>query len=378
MYRVYIIPISCVKRRTVPPNVDWNNINTMQPTSNNTQEDGMVDPAAQARFPVMVSVYIPAFLISEIGNGFVIYSLAYLKRRQRTAIDCYILNLAIGDILLTTLSLFNAVEYMNNAWALGEAMCKIHGQMMEVCYTVSTLTLLVISYDRRKVVQNRLKVLDAKKTLKRNIAIIWLAAFLLTSPLSYAYTVAKRNGRFHCSNTNFDKVTRQIYYLLQAIILFFIPVSVMIGSHRKITRGLRQHSEIYKNAVDTKNAHFNRVMTHERRVGKFLTYIWVVFVCCLTPHITMRTINHFTSLRRTNEIWNQIWHVSQLVALLNSAVNPSLYYRTTNRVGSDTSSIVKFFCCIRGKNERQLGSSNRQLLTSSQTSNKIGNISSKV
>ena len=318
----------------------------MPEANNSTHEDGTIDPAAQARFPLMASVYIPAFLISEIGNGFVIYSLAYCKRLRRTAIDNFILNLAIADFIITTLSLFNATEYMKNEWKLGEAMCKIHGQAMEACYTVSTRTLLAISYNRRKVANSRFKILNARKNLKRNIALIWFTAFVLTSPLAYAYTVARRNGRFHCSNTNFSKTPRSVYYLLQAVILFFIPVMIMIVSQRTITKGLRNHSEMYKSTIECKNAHLEKVMSHERRVSKFLTWIWIVFVCCFTPNITLRTIDHFTCIR-VNEIWNQIWHVSQLLALLNSAINPFLYYRSTNRDGARVSCVVRLFCCIK-------------------------------
>ncbi len=311
-----------------------------------------VDRAAHARFPVIVSAYIPAFLISEVGNAFVIFSLAYRKRLKRTAIDSYILNLAIADFLITTLSLFNAIEYKKNEWDLGEAMCKIHGQTLEVCYTVSTLTLLAISYNRRKAVNDRLKIANAKKNLKRNIVLIWLTAFVLTSPLAYAYTVAKRNGRFHCSNTNFNKTSRSIYYLLQGVILFFIPVTIMIVSQRVITKGLRQHCKTYLQTMDSENAHFKRMMAHEKKVNKFLTWIWIVFVCCFAPNITIRTIDHFTSIRR-NEIWNQVWHVSQFLALLNSAINPFLYYRSTDRNGANVSSIVRLFCCIRRENRRE-------------------------
>ena len=314
---------------------------------NITDEVCLVDPAAHARFPVMICVYIPAFLISEIGNGYVIYSLAYLKRLQRTVIDSYILNLAIADFIITTISFFNAIEYVNNEWKLGEAMCKIHGQTMEACYTVSTFTLLAISYNRKKVVNARFKKLEGRKSVKRNIVFVWVAAFVLTSPLAYAYTVAKRNGQFHCSNTNFSKTFRSVYYLLQAVILFFVPVTIMIISQRTISRGLRHHSQIYRSSMDPdcKNSHFKRVMTHEGKVTKLLTLIWVVFICCFTPHITLRTIDHFTSIR-INEIWNQIWHVSQLLALLNSAINPFFYYRTTKRKGENVNGIIKLLCCI--------------------------------
>ena len=64
----------------------------------------------------------------------------------------------------------------------------------------------------------------------------------------------------------------------------------------------------------------------------------------------MRTVIHFTSIRE-NEIWNQIWHVTQLVALLNSAINPFLYYRTTNTKSAHLNRIIKMICCIRQQNK---------------------------
>ena len=256
---------SCADKRMIP--------NRMPEASNITDKNNIVDPAAQARLPVIILVYLPTFLISELGNGFVIYSVTYGKRRQRTTIDRYILNLAIADILITTLSLFNGIEYVKNEWKLGEATCKIHGQMMEVCYTISTFTLLAITFERLKAVKDPFKMIHAKKTLRRNLLIIWLVACLLTSPLSYAYAVKERNDRYHCSNTNFTKMSRSIYYLLQGVILFFLPVTAMIVCQKRITRGLRQHSQIYKETMDCRNTHWKKVMTQEKRVGKLLCWI---------------------------------------------------------------------------------------------------------
>ena len=342
---------------------------TMQRAKNDTHEDETIDPAAQARFRLMVSVYIPAFLISEIGNGIVIYSLVYLKRRTRRAIDNFILNLAVGDFILTTFSLLNATEYMKNEWKLGEVMCKVHGQVMETCYIVATLTLLAISYNRRKVANDRFKILNARENIKRNIGSIWLAAFVLTSPLTYAYTVAKRNGRRHCSSTNLNKTYRSVYYLLQGVFAFFIPVVIMIVSQRMITKGLKSHFQTCR--MVTKNAHFQRMISHEKKVSKFLTWIWIVFVCCFTPHITLRTIDHFTSIR-INEIWNQIWHVSQILALLNSAINPFLYYRSTNRDGAKINFVVNLFCCIRRTRTRDVSNDMQQTHTSLQGNRLVG------
>jgi hypothetical protein len=122
-------------------------------------------------------------------------------------------------------------------------------------------------------------------------------------------------------------------------------VTIMIVTQRTISKGLRRHTQTYRSSMDCKNDHFKRVITRESKVTKLLTWIWVVFVCCFTPNITLRTIDHFISIR-VNELWNQVWHVSQLLALLNSAINPFLYYRTTKRDGDNVSNIAKLLCCI--------------------------------
>ena len=192
---------------------------------------------------------------------------------------------------------------MKNEWKSGEAMCKIHGQVMERCYTIATPTLLAISYNRRKVANYCCRILNARENIKRNIALIWLAAFVQTSPLACVYTVAKRNGRLHCSNTKLNKTPRSVYYLLHDVFAFLMPVVIMIVSQRMITKGLKNHFQTCKSIILAKNAHFQR-MSHENKVSKFLAWIGIVFVCCFTPHIIPRTIDHFTSIG-INEIWNQ-------------------------------------------------------------------------
>ncbi|XP_028404766.1 tachykinin-like peptides receptor 86C [Dendronephthya gigantea] len=313
--------------------------------ANKTADRPLINPESTSMLPIMSALYFPMFLMSEFGNGFVIYSLLYLKRRHHTAIDRYTLSLATADFLLTTLTVFNGLEYLHNEWMLGEVFCKIHGTLVELSYIVSTLTIATISYTRSKAVNNPFKMLHEGKKTKKTIIYIWLTGLTLSSPLAYAYTVAGRNGNLHCSNTNFGVRTRQIYYLFQATVLFFAPVSVMIVSQKKITRGLRQHSSNNQTVMASNDRNLSRMLRNERQIRKLLTCLWVMFVCCFTPYIVMRTIDHFTSMRKTSKISNQIWYITQLLVVLNSSVNPYLYYRMTNRRGTFTQHILKLFCC---------------------------------
>ena len=321
--------------------------------ANSTGDNPLINPESTSMLPVMIAAYFPMFLMSELGNGFVIYSLVYLKRHHHTALDSYALSLAIADFLLTTLTLFNGIEYLLNEWLLGAIFCKIHGTLLELSQTVSAVTIATISYCRSKAINDPFKILHGRKQVKRIIIFLWLGAMTLASPLIYSYTVAVRNGRFHCSNTNFGVRARQIYYLLQTIILFVVPVSVMIVSQRKITRDLRRHSRTTQAVMNGNARNVSRMMSHERRIRKLLTCLWVIFVCCFTPNIVMRTIDYFTLIRKTSKIFNQIWHVTQLLIVLNSSVNPYLYYQMTNKNGTFTQHILKL-CCCRWCNRRDV------------------------
>ena len=287
---------------------------------------------------IVALVYIAIFLLSELGNGFVIFSLLVKKKRRhshRTAMEDFVLSLATTDFLFTTLSLFNGLEYILDEWKLGMVPCKIHAELLEVTYTVSTLTLATISYSRCKAANadNPFKLLHDRPKVKRNIALIWFCSFVFSLPLLYGYTVVTRDGSLHCTNVNFNEVTRQTYYLVQAVLLFVLPITVMIVSQCLITRSLRSHTRKQTSELQriTPSAIEIRAALSERRITKLLTWVWIICACCWTPFIAYRTVDYFTYIRRRGQVWNQLWHMCQVLVLLNSTINPFLYHRMTKK-----------------------------------------------
>ena len=283
-------------------------------------------------------VYIPIFLMSKLGNGFVIFSLLVKKKRRhrsRTAMEDFVLSLATTDFLFTTLSLFNGFEYILDEWKFGVVACKIHAQLLEVTYTMSTLTLATISYSRCKAANadNPFKLLHDKPKVKRNIALIWFFSFIFSLPLLYGYTVVTRDGSLHCTNVNFNEVTRQTYYLVQAVLLFVLPITIMIVSQCLITKSLRSHARQQASELQriTPSAIAIRAALSERRITTLLTWVWIICACCWTPFIAYRTVDYFTYIRRRGQVWNLLWHACQVLVLLNSTINPFLYHRMTKK-----------------------------------------------
>lgn len=342
------------------------------------------DPASPMTKAIMASVYFIVFLISELGNGYVILSILWLKnRKRRKAMDFFVLNLATTDFLFTTLSLFNCVEYLQDEWKFGKFACKLQGQFMEITYTVSTLTLATISFTRHRAANavNPFRLLHDKPKVKWNIALVWLVSFVCSIPLMYAYTIVYNEfNHRQCTNTNFGETTRQMYYLFQTIVLFFIPLTIMLVSQHKITRSLRWQRELADSVTvegsgtahdrdmrssstttpttvhdlqdPTSKRHrrtnfSTRAALTERLITKLLTWVWVAFTLCWAPFITYRTLDYFTHIRKKGSIWNQLWYLCQLLILLNAAINPFLYYRITNRkMAVLTKGKFRKWCCV--------------------------------
>ena len=317
-------------------------------------------PASPVAIGIMATIYIAIFLTSELGNGFVIFSLLVRKRKSRTAMEEFVLSLATTDFLFTTLSLFNGMEYILDEWKFGVVACKIHAQLLEVTYTVSTLTLATISYTRHKAANadNPFKLLHKRPKVKRNIALVWSTSFIFSLPLFYGYTVVTRDGSLHCTNVNFNEVTRQTYYLVQAVLLFVVPITIMIVSQRLTTRSLRSHSQ--NQAADSESTNQSAIATRavlsEQRITKLLTCVWIIFACCWTPFVTYRAVDYFVDIRKRGQVWNQLWHMCQVLILLNSAINPLLYHRMAKRsrgVLTQSRCARWGWCCLRRDKRRR-------------------------
>ena len=319
--------------------------------NNETSSDS--GPASPVAIGIMATIYIAIFLTSELGNSFVIFSLLVRKRKCRTPMEEFVLSLATADILFTTLSLFSGLEYILDEWRLGVVTCKIHAQLMEVTYTVSTLTLATISYSRYKAANadNPFRLLHKRPKVKRNIALIWFFSFVFCLPLFHGYIVVTQHGSLHCTNVNFNEITRQAYYLVQAVLLFVLPITIMIVSQRLITRSLRSHTLKRTSGLQSTNesAIAIRAVLSERRITKLLTWVWIIFACCWTPFVTYRTVDYFVYIRKRGQVWKQLWHMCQLLILLNSAINPFLYHCMMKRGPGvlTQSGCAGWCCCLR-------------------------------
>ena len=268
--------------------------------------------------------YIIVYSTSTVGNFVVLYIChrsgrsAAFKPTRTGFFNRYIANLAIADLLFTQLTVFDAVYAILADWVFGAAMCKLQGFLVELCYSAAILTLIAISRERRKSISDLEMKSRIQRIKERKIfsIIVWIVAFVLCSPLLYAYNVVKtqtENGISRCNNIAWLHIGRRIYYSITIVILFVFPLTIMIWTQLKIKRFLNAQVVANQQIAALTRA-------RQKKASRMLSSVTLVFFVLWSPFILTRTLRYFAWYE--GEI---MWKLSQLLTLASSAANPFIY-----------------------------------------------------
>lgn len=263
--------------------------------------------------------YFLVFLSSIMGNSFVL-SLCCKDFKQRPSSHKYfIANLAAADLTFTTLTILDLISFLWQ-WVGGQMSCKLESFLVEACYTTSIMTLALISYERLKaVVQPFNARLIAPAGVHRKITAVWVISFLVALLLLYAYRVEKdSNGAIACNNRILGDLGRQLYYSIHAVCFFLVPLIYMIYAQVTIFLTLRAGFVSTQNAASATTCSNRRM---HRKVAKTLAALTLAFVTFWSPFIVVRALKYFHKLTDKG----YIWRASQLLILLNTALDPILY-----------------------------------------------------
>ena len=267
-------------------------------------------------FVPFVAFYCSIFLLSVLGNVVVLCRCFWTVGRQASSIRWFIANLAVSDLTFMVLTLFDYVAYFWT-WLGGSATCKLQGFLIEVCYTTSILTLVVISSERRRAVVSPFSVITRpSQGKKKKIICIWIVSFVVGSPLLFAYNVSiNESGLTRCTSISFGDLGKQIYYSIHGIGVYIIPLVYMVYAQTKIFRTLRAR------AATARDNFITGPTNCLRKVAKTLAAFSIAFVFCWTPFIMFRTLIYY----RVIEEETYSWVGCQLLILLNTVLDPILY-----------------------------------------------------
>ncbi|KAK3092102.1 hypothetical protein FSP39_025173 [Pinctada imbricata] len=315
---------------------------------------------------VFAVVYLLTFLLGITGNILVCFAI-WRNRTMRTVTNIFILNLAVGDLVVLIICLPPTfIQDVTETWFFGHAMCKIALYLQTVSVSVSVLTLSAISVERWYAICYPLRFKSTRKRAQIIVVIIWVVSCLVALP---EIIVAKTKHYFPVEFTiyltscgpGWSKSKVVIYQGTLMVILYIFPIALMAFTYTKIAIVL--WTGAIPGAVETTQAPMmnskvtkaDEQLESRRKAAKMLITVVVVFAMCYFP------VHLLNVLRYTGVLKADPHHpdptivlalISHLLPYINSSINPVIYNFMSAKFRKEF--MIACQCCFRRRHRGRI------------------------
>ncbi|KAE8285940.1 Histamine H2 receptor [Larimichthys crocea] len=182
---------------------------------------------------VMLGILLSLLTLLTVGGNVLVCLAVCASRRLRCLTNCFIVSLAVTDLLLGLLVLpFSAMLQLNEEWPLGPVFCNFYISMDVMLCTASILTLLAISVDRYLAVTMPLRY--ASLVLPWRVAVAMLQLHCRNNPSTSTTVVSTVTAvalREH-------KATVTLAAVIGAFVVCWLPYFILFT-----VLGLKEHPD---------------------------------------------------------------------------------------------------------------------------------------
>ncbi|KAG7255659.1 hypothetical protein CRUP_005813 [Coryphaenoides rupestris] len=190
----------------------------------------MLSSAATVLLGAALSLLI---LLTVCGNVLVCLAVC-ATRRLRCLTNCFIVSLAVTDLLLGVLVLpFSTLMTLSDDWPLGPTFCNIYISLDVMLCTASILTLLAISLDRYLAITMPLRY--AALVLPGRVAVAMVSMWAVSLAVSFL--------PIHMGWNTPDGALNAAYALTDSLVTFFLPLALMCFTYYRILRIARSQAK---------------------------------------------------------------------------------------------------------------------------------------
>ncbi|XP_034827004.1 pyrokinin-1 receptor-like [Maniola hyperantus] len=270
----------------------------------------------------ILSIFLSAFMVLSLMGNACTCAVIIRERSMRTPTNCYLLNLAITDLVI---SIFVPVEiyiiWVPDFYPLGEQGCRIHFLLWDLLSGCSVLTILAFTIERYLVIAKpflRQKLLLTSRVYKI-ITVNWVVSLIFSVPSVYYVYFVERKENVYCFLTVPDK--QKTYLIaLELIIFYAMPMTVIFGMYVMIAIKLKSTKpESRPSPVYGKQ--------NRNKAVKMLAAVAASFFICWSPYTVLRIMILTPSLRYQEHyiLWRVFIYLSSINSYMSAAINPILY-----------------------------------------------------
>ncbi|KAF5891451.1 histamine H2 receptor-like, partial [Clarias magur] len=287
---------------------------------------------SQIALGVILSILI---LLTVCGNVLVCLAVS-TTRRLRSVTNCFIVSLAITDLLLGALVLpFSTLIEVTGDWPLGAHFCNIYISMDVMLSTASILNLLAISIDRYIAVTMPLRypTLVLPWHVGTSLAVIWLVSIGVSFvPIHLGWNTVDQTVQNHGKDDPAGDCRFELnptYVLVDSLATFYLPLVAMCWTYYRVFRIARAQAKRilsrHRACSSTTMSSLSGVSVlalREHKAAVRLAALLGAFVVCWFPYFTFFTI---MGIRKETDPPRTAYSVVLWLGYVNSTLNPFLY-----------------------------------------------------
>ncbi|XP_058533798.1 histamine H2 receptor isoform X2 [Ochotona princeps] len=313
-------------------------------TASNTASSSCLESTA---FKVTLSLVLTVLILITAAGNVVVCLAVGLNRRLRSLTNCFIVSLAITDLLLGLLVLpFSAIHQLSCKWSFGKVFCNIYISLDVMLCTASILNLFMISIDRYCAVMDPLRypVLVTPVRVTISLILIWVISITL-SFLSIHLGWNSRSGTIQGNHTSpkCKFQVNEVYGLVDGLVTFYLPLLIMCVTYYRIFKIAREQARRINHISSWQAA-----TIREHKATVTLAAVMGAFIICWFPYFTAFVYRGLKGDEAINEV---VEAVVLWLGYANSALNPILY-AALNR--DFRTAYQQLFCCrMAGRNSQE-------------------------
>uniref|UniRef100_A0A8D3CTE7 Histamine H2 receptor n=1 Tax=Scophthalmus maximus TaxID=52904 RepID=A0A8D3CTE7_SCOMX len=293
---------------------------------------------------VMLGVILSLLILLTVGGNVLVCLAVCASRRLRCLTNCFIVSLAVTDLLLGLLVLpFSALLQLNDEWPLGPVFCNFYISMDVMLCTASILTLLAISVDRYLAVTMPLR--HAALVLPWRVAVAMASVWTVSLAVSFlpihmgwntANGTVQNQGPWAPERKCRFELNRP-YVVTDSLLTFFLPLVAMCWTYLRILRIARAQAKriIMVSSVTA-------VALREHKATVTLAAVIGAFVVCWLPYFILFTVLGLKEHPDPSTV--PAYSIVLWLGYANSALNPILYGALNRDFRSAYSHLLRCRC----------------------------------
>lgn len=269
-------------------------------------------------------LFLLTSIVGASGNAFLLVTI--FKETKLKLGEYLILNLVLSDLSTCVLSIpLDITERVLYQFPFGKILCKMVYPLQTVLMATSVLTLLLMSYERYRLIVTPFKGAIRGKYLGCQIFFTWIAAVIFVLP----YVLVLRLEGSECVENWPDPIaSSRIYTLSSFVFLYAAPMTLISMFYTLVAWTLRKETMFivqmkYECKSPFDKASLTKIKNNFKTVKIFVTAVVVFSVCLLPTHVVW--IWRMFGEGSSHPYKTEITTFCNILMYANSAINPFIF-----------------------------------------------------